>query len=94
VGRQAGRAWIGIVILPSSMQAMRPAAWPPRGEMEYVDSLVPVRCDQHEVDTASMLRNHPADAVEQPRRVSRDDLENRLALRVRIVEGTAHKITA
>src|SRR3972149_4615571 len=56
------------------------------GKMEDVDGLVAFRRDQHEIHVAAVRGDHPADPVEEPQPVLRDDSEHVIALRVLAVE--------
>src|SRR5262249_23534024 len=47
-----------------------------RGHMQYVDGLVAFRRDQDEIHIAPLIRDGPADAIEQPGGVVGDDLDD------------------
>src|SRR5688572_22702523 len=54
--------------------------------VEHVDGFLSLGRDQHQIDVDAVIRNDPADPVQQSRRVVCDQLEHGVALRVRRVE--------
>src|SRR4051812_8372956 len=58
----------------------------PLHDVQHVDRPLALGGNQHELDVTPLARDHPADAVEQSRRVVRDDLEHRELARVLVVE--------
>src|SRR5437868_4124663 len=48
------------------------------GDMKHVDGPMSFRRNQHEIDFAAILRDDAADAIQQPKRIVGNDVENRI----------------
>jgi len=55
------------------------------GDVEHEDPLFALRADQDEVDVAALMRDDPADPVQQPDLILLDDLEDGVAPRRMVV---------
>src|SRR4029453_17496499 len=62
------------------------------GQVQHVNRLAPFGRDQREVEVAPLLGYHPADAVKQTGGIVCDDFENRVLLRMFVVEGQPRRL--